>query len=125
MDPKKLAPATEKLVTALQNFAFDLSENYPRQSTLGLLKVLCIDNMNYAKGVIMQFYALIKYDFQRGAFKNNNNIRDAKWRTNQPADWEIYIEDHREQAAGGRQKFVGLENPANSIHAFFLFVIFK
>jgi len=34
-----------------------------------------------------------------------------------PGDWEIYLEDHNERNNMNiiREKFVGLENPANSI----------
>ena len=39
--------------------------------------------------------------------------RDAYWRTNTTADWNIYIED-KGDSIFGQEKYVGLENPGAS-----------
>ncbi len=70
-----------------------------KKSALSLLRQVCAENPECIRSVISKFYPLIK---------------DARWRTNVPADWEIYVEDRSERLAG-REKFVGLDNPANRI----------
>ena len=96
------------LVTVLENSVFQPIETAEsgkvdeplRRSALELLKQICSESPDCIKSVVAKFYPLIK---------------DAKWRTNILADWEIYVEDRSSEKLSARDKFVGLDNPANSI----------